>query len=157
SFETAILADELLHLPGKPAGVDQEAVHFGLGNSLQSVVPLTPRSTMHKKNSHCSYCGQAFVENQPYPRKSPQSTNITYVNPLPVAVCLLPVDGGLLCIRRDIEPGKGKLALPGGFIDLGETWQQAAARELFEETGIRIDAGEIQEFRVISSQLGDNI
>src|SRR5262249_50251917 len=64
---------------------------------------------------------------------------------------------GLLVVRRGIEPGRGKLALPGGFIDVGETWQQAGAREVFEETGLRIDPGEIDVFRVCSSEAGDDI
>src|SRR5207245_9741277 len=80
-----------------------------------------------------------------------------WVNPIPVAVCLLPVDGGLLCVRRAIPPGKGKLALPGGYIDQNETWQRAVARELFEETGIRIDPDEVEHFRTHSSTLGDNV
>jgi ADP-ribose pyrophosphatase YjhB (NUDIX family) len=111
---------------------------------------------MYQKNAHCSYCGRAFAPDQAWPRHCAGCANITYRNPLPVAVLLLPVDGGLLCIRRDIEPGKGKLALPGGFIDVGETWQEAAARELFEEAGITIDPEEVRDFRTLSSRLGDN-
>jgi ADP-ribose pyrophosphatase YjhB (NUDIX family) len=41
----------------------------------------------------------------------------------------------VLLVRRNIEPQIGQLALPGGYMNLGETWQQAGARELFEETG----------------------
>jgi ADP-ribose pyrophosphatase YjhB (NUDIX family) len=67
-----------------------------------------------------------------------------------VVVTVLPVDDGVLCVRRSIPPGQGKLALPGGFLDIGETWQQGAAREVFEETGIRIDPVEIAELRVLS-------
>jgi ADP-ribose pyrophosphatase YjhB (NUDIX family) len=79
------------------------------------------------------------------------------LNPVPVAVLLLPVDGGLLCIRRAIEPGKGRLALPGGFIDIGETWEEAAVREVREEAGIRIDAEEVRHFQTVSSRAGDNV
>src|SRR5215813_3436542 len=96
-----------------------------------------------QKNQHCSFCGNRFDESQLFPRTCSHCNNITYINPLPVAVLLLPVDDGLLLIRRNIEPQMGKLALPGGFINLGESWQMAAARELFEETGIEIDAKEI--------------
>lgn len=66
----------------------------------------------------------------------------------------MPVDDGLLVVRRNIEPRKGLLALPGGFIDLGESWQQAGAREVFEETGLKIDPAEITDFRVLSAPDG---
>ena len=61
-------------------------------------------------------------------------------------VTLLPVDKGLVVIRRSIEPGFGQLALPGGFIDYGETWQEAGAREVYEETGIRIPVSSVTLF-----------
>jgi ADP-ribose pyrophosphatase YjhB (NUDIX family) len=71
-----------------------------------------------------------------------------------VSVVLLPVDDGLLVVRRDIDPERGKLALPGGFIELGESWQEAGARELFEETGIRIDPQVLSPFAVHSAPDG---
>jgi ADP-ribose pyrophosphatase YjhB (NUDIX family) len=61
------------------------------------------------------------------------------------------VDGGLLLIRRAVEPHRGKLALPGGYIDLGETWQQAGAREVCEETGLTINPDELAVFDVHSA------
>jgi ADP-ribose pyrophosphatase YjhB (NUDIX family) len=64
---------------------------------------------------------------------------------------LLPVDNGLLVVRRNIEPQIGRLALPGGYINRGESWQQAGARELFEETGIIIQPADLREFRVKST------
>jgi 8-oxo-dGTP pyrophosphatase MutT (NUDIX family) len=75
---------------------------------------------------------------------------MSFVNPLPVAVLVVPVESGVLVIRRGIEPQLGELALPGGFIDLGETWERAAARELHEETGISIDPASIRHFRTVS-------
>ncbi|MEJ2698794.1 MAG: NUDIX domain-containing protein [Desulfuromonadales bacterium] len=60
-----------------------------------------------------------------------------------MVVTLLPLGEGLVVIRRNVEPQKGTLTLPGGYLDLGESWQEGARRELLEETGIAVDAGEI--------------
>lgn len=46
--------------------------------------------------------------------------------------------GHVLLIRRKYAPGKGCLALPGGFVNRGETRLQAAVRELQEETNLRV-------------------
>jgi 8-oxo-dGTP diphosphatase len=43
----------------------------------------------------------------------------------------------VLLIKRAQDPYRGSFALPGGFVDIDETLEQAAARELFEETGLR--------------------
>jgi ADP-ribose pyrophosphatase YjhB (NUDIX family) len=109
---------------------------------------------MHKRHSHCSYCGQAFAEHQAWPRACGACGNTTYLNPTPVAVVLLPVDDGLLLVRRAIPPHIGKLALPGGYVNFGETWQEAGAREVLEETGVAIDPQEIRDFRVLSAPEG---
>ena len=55
-----------------------------------------------------------------------------------VAVLLFNEKGELLLTRRAIEPYLGKLDLPGGFIDPGESGEQAAHREIQEELGIPI-------------------
>ncbi len=48
----------------------------------------------------------------------------------------------VLLVKRGKAPSNGKWAIPGGSVELGETLQQAAEREIFEETGIRIRAAE---------------
>lgn len=106
---------------------------------------------MHIRHAHCSYCGTAFAPEQPWPRSCACCANTSYRNPLPVAVVLLPVDAGILVVRRAIPPYLGELALPGGYINYGESWQEAGARELAEETGIVIDPATIADFRVRSA------
>ena len=102
----------------------------------------------------CSFCGARFPENLGWPRLCPACHHTTYRNPLPVAVMLVPVDGGLLLIRRTVAPQAGKLALPGGYINDAETWQAAGAREVAEEAGVQIDPAKIREFAVRSAPDG---
>ena len=62
---------------------------------------------------------------------------MTYKNPSVTADCVV-FDGSdrLLLIRRRHPPFEGQFALPGGFVDYGETTEAAARRELMEETGL---------------------
>ncbi len=59
-----------------------------------------------------------------------------YRNPVLTVDGILVVNGKLLLVRRGREPNKGKLALPGGIVEYGETTEEAVVRELREETGI---------------------
>ncbi len=64
---------------------------------------------------------------------------VRYKNTPTVVVVLVPLRGGLLMIRRALAgEGQGKLALPGGYQMLGQTWQEAGVREVLEETGVVI-------------------
>lgn len=109
---------------------------------------------LYQPYTFCAFCAQPFALEQPWPRRCAHCGNTTYRNPLPVAVVLLPVDAGLLVVRRSIPPRSGLLALPGGFINHGEGWQAAGAREVEEEAGLRIEPTAIREFAVRSAPDG---
>jgi ADP-ribose pyrophosphatase YjhB (NUDIX family) len=107
---------------------------------------------MFAKNSHCSFCGAAFDLAAPWPRTCATCDNTSFLNPLPVAVMVVPIAGGVLTVRRNIEPARGKLALPGGYINQGETWQAAGVREVKEETGLTIPPDEVQLLAIHSAR-----
>jgi len=111
------------------------------------------------QHAHCSYCGTRYADGLAWPRTCTGCGETTWSNPLPVAVILHPVayaDGrhGIVVVRRDIEPYRGEIALPGGFIETGESWQEAAVRELQEETGLSAKSDEVELFDVQSSVNG---
>jgi 8-oxo-dGTP diphosphatase len=61
--------------------------------------------------------------------------------------------GRVLLIKRGHPPFKGKYALPGGFVDIGETVEEACRRELLEETGVK--AGRLELVGVYSDAKRD--
>ncbi len=72
-----------------------------------------------RKRKYCSYCD--FVD---------------YKNPLPSAGAIAVRNNKILLIKRGEEPAKGIWAPPSGFIESGETSEDACLRELKEETGV---------------------
>ena len=62
-----------------------------------------------------------------------------YRNPTPTVDIVILKENDLLLIRRGREPFRGKWALPGGFIEYGETAEEAAVREAAEETGLTVE------------------
>ncbi len=103
---------------------------------------------------HCRNCGAAVVYRVPDDGDTreravcPACDTIHYENPLNV-VGTLPYFGErvLLC-KRNIEPGWGKWTLPAGFMELGETTAEGAARETDEEAGAQIEMEDL--FTVLS-------
>jgi bifunctional NMN adenylyltransferase/nudix hydrolase len=64
--------------------------------------------------------------------------------------------GHVLVVKRGANPGKGLWALPGGFVDQTETIENAAIRELIEETGIRLTEGK-KSLEITKSMLKGSI
>ncbi len=62
-------------------------------------------------------------------------------------------DGRVLLVLRGREPQKGRWSVPGGSAEPGETLEQTAAREAFEETGLRVRIG--RELWSLTIPVGD--
>jgi NADH pyrophosphatase NudC (nudix superfamily) len=87
----------------------------------------------------CPRCGHAANVDFPRSITCPQCGYGAYYNPKPVA-CAIPVtqNGHLILMRRGFEPRRGHWSMPGGFVDLGETVEDAAVREVREELDLQV-------------------
>ncbi len=92
---------------------------------------------------HCPRCGQALAS------EAKQAASLEcgacgfrfFFNAASaVAAFVRHPDGRWLFVRRAKEPGRGKLAPAGGFVDIGETAEAAVRRELREEIGVTLDS-----------------
>jgi ADP-ribose pyrophosphatase len=85
-------------------------------------------------------------------KQTPKDSSGTYPDlPRAAVGAVVFLDGKVLLVRRGRHPAKGLWAIPGGRIKLGETLQEAAEREILEETGVRIKAGDpVFVFDVVS-------
>jgi 8-oxo-dGTP diphosphatase len=84
----------------------------------------------------CPHCGKAVK---------------TYRNPFPTVDIIIRHNGGIVLIERRNEPLGW--ALPGGFVDYGESLETAAVREAEEETGLKLSA--LRQFRAYSDPARD--
>lgn len=95
---------------------------------------------MNAAYRYCPRCRAPLARSMEdgHPRlKCPQCGWCHYDNPLPSVAAFVRDDrGGLLLVKRGTEPGRGKWALPSGFIEQHETPEHACLRELREETGV---------------------
>lgn len=64
---------------------------------------------------------------------------IVYLDPKVAVGAIVPHAGGVVLLRRAIEPGYGKWVFPGGFVDRGEPLEAAATREVREEVGLEVE------------------
>ena len=89
---------------------------------------------------YCPRCGQPLGPRDDQPCFTCAACGFRYYfNPaVAVAGLVLDATGRGLFIRRAKDPARGKLALPGGFIDQGETAEKAFRRELREEVNLEV-------------------
>ena len=105
---------------------------------------------------YCPQCGSGLKSKKIDQEKRlvcPKCRWVNYENPLPSSAALVKnKKDEILLVKRGVEPGKGKWALPSGFIEIDETPEKACLRELKEETGLK---GEIMRLVGVYSQRSD--
>ena len=83
---------------------------------------------------YCPRCGEPADVAYPRSISCPHCGYGAYYNPKPVAAAIpVTADNKIVLLRRGFDPGKGLWTFPGGFVDLGETVEEAARREAQEE------------------------
>ena len=109
------------------------------------------------KKKYCHFCGNRLTEKFHEGRMRLFCLNCNspiYENPVPTT-CLVTIDNHdrLLLVKRSVDPKKGWWCLPGGFMELQETPEEAGLRELAEETGL---AGKIDILLGVTSSHSAN-
>ena len=126
--------------------------------SLNMVNAIKNQLSLHINQFRKSFVNLSFEEKENV-CKTLKKTGIEinlYENPTPIAVAIVKVmtTQGLkfLTVVRGLSPCVGEYCLPGGYVDKMENAQMAAARELFEETGLDLI---VSNFRLIDSKISN--
>ena len=88
---------------------------------------------------HCPRCGAEPRKDAPRSMSCDACGFVLFFNPKPVAAVIpRDADGNVVLLRRGFDPGAGLWTFPGGFVDLGESVQEAAVRETREEICVEV-------------------
>ena len=97
---------------------------------------------MEQEYRFCHRCGNRLQHELVNEENRPQCSScgfVVYFDPKLAAVILVSNGDGLLLVRRDIEPMLGRWSFPSGYVDRGEMVEQAAIREVREETNLDVE------------------
>jgi mutator protein MutT len=97
----------------------------------------------HELYKFCPQCGgplqKKIIQAKEPPRLVCRDCGfIFYLDPKLAAIAIIPWENGLVLARRAIEPGYGLWVAPGGFVDVGETVEEAVVREVQEEVFLQV-------------------
>ena len=114
---------------------------------------MTSADHQHHAHGHVEYrfcprCGGALEKRsikalEPKRLVCQACTFIFYQDPKVVAGTIFTLNGGVVLLRRGVEPSLGKWVFPGGYVDRGESVEQAALRETREESQLEVVIGSL--------------
>lgn len=111
---------------------------------------------------YCSECGckisSQWVAHEGRERHICAQCGTThYENPRIIVCCTVCCGEKVLMCRRSQEPAAGQWTVPSGFLEFGETLEEGAARETFEETGVIVDPNSLELHSVINIRAVDQV
>ena len=99
---------------------------------------------MTPEDRFCPSCAATLVTKDVFGHQRPvcpECSRVIFYDPKVAVICIVPRNGKVLMIRRSTDLGYGLWGLPGGYVDRGEVVEVAAAREVWEETGLEVAVG----------------
>ena len=97
---------------------------------------------MQQGDKYCSICAAVLEvreSNGAMRPVCPSCGRVVYYDPKVAAVTVIGREGKVLLVRRANQPGYGLWSVPGGYVDRGEVVEEAAVREVREETGLEVE------------------
>jgi ADP-ribose pyrophosphatase YjhB (NUDIX family) len=101
---------------------------------------------MPPEDKFCPSCASPLEEKEAAGRQRPVCSRcgrVVFHDPKVAAICIVEREGNVLMVRRGNQPGYGLWSIPGGYVDRGEVVEEAAAREVLEETGLEVDVDQL--------------
>ena len=150
------VAASLLAGSSRVSAFQSSASHNFISNISKSILPHVYRRpitsiSLPAMPKFCEMCGSPTEIKIPDGDERERSVctniecgHITYQNPKIVVGAICTYQEKVLICQRNIEPCKGKWGYPQGFLELKETTRQGAARECYEEAGVKFDASKAE-------------
>ncbi len=106
-------------------------------------IDLPAGQQLHPPFGFCPLCAGTLKKRQLKPLEPERlvcsrCAFVYYLDPKVAAGTVTLYQGKIVLVKRSISPGYGKWVIPGGFVDRGETVEEAAIRETLEETGLKV-------------------
>ena len=101
---------------------------------------------MNQPDRFCPSCATALETKEVFGHERPvcpDCARVIFYDPKVAVICIVAREGRVLMIKRGTEQGYGLWGLPGGYVDRGEVVEKAAAREVWEETGLEVETAEL--------------